>query len=131
TQVSGTWTGLPCGFAGIILVSRSSTPAADIPTFYFSSRRRHTRSTRDWSSDVCSSDLTADQGRTTVRNAAGEVETRHKFLFFRSDPAPGPGSEVMVPVKDLTNPTNYVALVSAIAQILASTIAIVVVARRL
>src|SRR5207247_7575598 len=24
-----------------------------------SSRRRHTRSTRDWSSDVCSSDLTA------------------------------------------------------------------------
>src|SRR5207247_1885844 len=26
--------------------------------FFFSSRRRHTRSTRDWSSDVCSSDLT-------------------------------------------------------------------------
>src|SRR5207247_7003738 len=26
-------------------------------TFFFSSRRRHTRSTRDWSSDVCSSDL--------------------------------------------------------------------------
>src|SRR5207247_7585411 len=25
--------------------------------FFFSSRRRHTRSTRDWSSDVCSSDL--------------------------------------------------------------------------
>src|SRR5699024_11000973 len=27
--------------------------------FFFSSRRRHTRSKRDWSSDVCSSDLTA------------------------------------------------------------------------
>src|SRR6266536_4557764 len=27
--------------------------------FFFSSRRRHTRSTRDWSSDVCSSDLGA------------------------------------------------------------------------
>src|SRR2546428_1479393 len=26
--------------------------------FFFSSRRRHTRSDRDWSSDVCSSDLT-------------------------------------------------------------------------
>src|SRR5699024_12099460 len=26
--------------------------------FFFSSRRRHTRSKRDWSSDVCSSDLT-------------------------------------------------------------------------
>src|SRR5215469_17129004 len=27
--------------------------------FFFSSRRRHTRSLRDWSSDVCSSDLLA------------------------------------------------------------------------
>src|SRR5437868_1711039 len=29
-----------------------------ILSFFFSSRRRHTRSKRDWSSDVCSSDLT-------------------------------------------------------------------------
>src|SRR5438874_10136653 len=29
--------------------------------FFFSSRRRHTRSLRDWSSDVCSSDL--ERGR--------------------------------------------------------------------
>src|SRR5437868_2466524 len=28
--------------------------------FFFSSRRRHTRSKRDWSSDVCSSDLSLD-----------------------------------------------------------------------
>src|SRR5699024_11329801 len=28
--------------------------------FFFSSRRRHTRSKRDWSSDVCSSDLYMD-----------------------------------------------------------------------
>src|SRR6267378_5911099 len=28
--------------------------------FFFSSRRRHTRSLRDWSSDVCSSDLEGD-----------------------------------------------------------------------
>src|SRR5207249_8611872 len=27
------------------------------PAFFFSSRRRHTSSKRDWSSDVCSSDL--------------------------------------------------------------------------
>src|SRR2546422_6466567 len=27
--------------------------------FFFSSRRRHTRCSRDWSSDVCSSDLQA------------------------------------------------------------------------
>src|SRR5438067_10629673 len=31
--------------------------------FFFSSRRRHTRSKRDWSSDVCSSDLVADRQR--------------------------------------------------------------------
>src|SRR5205809_4729073 len=28
--------------------------------FFFSSRRRHTRCSRDWSSDVCSSDLTVE-----------------------------------------------------------------------
>src|SRR5687768_17654872 len=28
--------------------------------FFFSSRRRHTRCSRDWSSDVCSSDLIAE-----------------------------------------------------------------------
>src|SRR5690242_21952452 len=31
--------------------------------FFFSSRRRHTRLTCDWSSDVCSSDLHADDCR--------------------------------------------------------------------
>src|SRR5699024_2546289 len=30
--------------------------------FFFSSRRRHTRSKRDWSSDVCSSDLGSSGG---------------------------------------------------------------------
>src|SRR5690606_40616597 len=30
--------------------------------FFFSSRRRHTRFSRDWSSDVCSSDLHDDYG---------------------------------------------------------------------
>src|SRR5204862_4979749 len=29
--------------------------------FFFSSRRRHTRSLRDWSSDVCSSDLAGEE----------------------------------------------------------------------
>src|SRR6266436_9545202 len=30
-------------------------------SFFFSSRRRHTRCSRDWSSDVCSSDLIDEQ----------------------------------------------------------------------
>src|SRR6266496_3161907 len=34
--------------------------------FFFSSRRRHTRSLRDWSSDVCSSDLHAVDARTRL-----------------------------------------------------------------
>src|SRR5690606_40957691 len=33
------------------------------PRFFFSSRRRHTRFSRDWSSDVCSSDLPTRIGR--------------------------------------------------------------------
>src|SRR5216683_6295978 len=35
--------------------------------FFFSSRRRHTRSDRDWSSDVCSSDLVATGPRRRPR----------------------------------------------------------------
>src|SRR5205807_6394093 len=33
--------------------------------FFFSSRRRHTRLQGDWSSDVCSSDLTTEEGPHT------------------------------------------------------------------
>src|SRR5690349_22185925 len=40
--------------------------------FFFSSRRRHTRSLRDWSSDVCSSDLlVGTDGRDVVLAGAG------------------------------------------------------------
>src|SRR3989454_6608822 len=34
--------------------------------FFFSSRRRHTRLQGDWSSDVCSSDLSGSSGTTRV-----------------------------------------------------------------
>src|SRR2546429_5646681 len=34
--------------------------------FFFSSRRRHTRCSRDWSSDVCSSDLAKPSGLVWV-----------------------------------------------------------------
>src|SRR5699024_11544891 len=37
--------------------------------FFFSSRRRHTRSKRDWSSDVCSSDLRASARSRSPVNA--------------------------------------------------------------
>src|SRR6266513_5768135 len=45
--------------------------------FFFSSRRRHTRSKRDWSSDVCSSDLAAgDQVFGEVRREQPRVRCR-------------------------------------------------------
>src|SRR5438105_4341260 len=61
--------------------------------FFFSSRRRHTRSTRDWSSDVCSSDLRASvylaavcaQGET-VGAAFLDISTGE----FRATQANGP-----------------------------------------
>src|SRR5215469_2859532 len=47
--------------------------------FFFSSRRRHTRSLRDWSSDVCSSDLAFNvPGRIavaqTMKRNAGDAD---------------------------------------------------------
>src|SRR5690349_25124562 len=51
---------------------KKPTPVSYI---FFSSRRRHTRSLRDWSSDVCSSDL------PTLQPVADTV--------LRSEPEPG------------------------------------------
>jgi protein involved in polysaccharide export with SLBB domain len=71
----------------------------------------------------------ARKGEISVRYANGEVRTRRSGVFTSSNPSPGPGSEVFVPAKDPNAPrTDYVALFGAIAQILASTVAIVVVA---
>src|SRR6266498_2983038 len=39
--------------------------------FFFSSRRRHTRCGRDWSSDVCSSDLVRSLGDASALFDAG------------------------------------------------------------
>src|SRR2546429_7440508 len=48
--------------------------------FFFSSRRRHTRCSRDWSSDVCSSDLLlkANSRRSDICGRIGGAE----FLFI-------------------------------------------------
>src|SRR5206468_11220813 len=41
--------------------------------FFFSSRRRHTRSDRDWSSDVCSSDLLLSMFSEHLSESAGRL----------------------------------------------------------
>src|SRR5438067_13048312 len=46
--------------------------------FFFSSRRRHTRSKRDWSSDVCSSDLPA-----CVSSCSQAIATEGKKLYTK------------------------------------------------
>src|SRR5699024_11610225 len=43
--------------------------------FFFSSRRRHTRSKRDWSSDVCSSDLVDLREKLVVNATPWAVQT--------------------------------------------------------
>src|SRR6266496_1916801 len=52
--------------------------------FFFSSRRRHTRSLRDWSSDVCSSDLFAPDASEILRLA---VRCQHiqRWTIARSE----------------------------------------------
>src|SRR5690606_40309694 len=51
--------------------------------FFFSSRRRHTRFSRDWSSDVCSSDLTTDSDRVLPAEVAeGLVGFGHLVRVF-------------------------------------------------
>src|SRR5260221_8431991 len=41
--------------------------------FFFSSRRRHTRSLCDWSSDVCSSDLLAMEDAIALKESFAET----------------------------------------------------------
>src|SRR5699024_11662389 len=43
-----------------------------------SSRRRHTRSKRDWSSDVCSSDLSSGPGGQSVNTTMSAVRLTHE-----------------------------------------------------
>src|SRR5207247_5774071 len=63
----------------------------------FSSRRRHTRSTRDWSSDVCSSDLfdAGDQQPAVCRvdGSAGFRAADRRVAGPLNTPRPHPGDE--------------------------------------
>src|SRR5690349_23103240 len=65
--------------------------------FFFSSRRRHTRSLRDWSSDVCSSDLQMPQpGGVKVTPPAVQVPDQTQMI--QSDQVstqPNPLSQIL------------------------------------
>ena len=60
--------------------------------FFFSSRRRHTRLRRDWSSDVCSSDLDVNHIKNSYFNIVTEsymyntsLPQSHKTIFEMSE----------------------------------------------
>src|SRR5690606_40308693 len=48
--------------------------------FFFSSRRRHTRFSRDWSSDVCSSDLAIPKSDSTDFGTDGSYKVCVKLV---------------------------------------------------
>src|SRR5947209_3212163 len=49
--------------------------------FFFSSRRRHTRYWRDWSSDVCSSDL-CTTARKKFSRGLGQMHAEHADFWW-------------------------------------------------
>src|SRR5690606_39527966 len=55
-------------------------------SFFFSSRRRHTRFSRDWSSDVCSSDLgQQNESENFSKRVLGDLQTQETSQQSRSE----------------------------------------------
>ncbi|MGQ0703341.1 MAG: SLBB domain-containing protein [Gemmatimonadales bacterium] len=72
-----------------------------------------------------------DKGKAFVTQANGKVESvKRRFLFEDTIPEPSPGAVVFVPQRDPSDKKDFVGLAASIAQILASTVAIIVVATR-
>src|SRR6266403_2234492 len=65
--------------------------------FFFSSRRRHTISLRDWSSDVCSSDLGLQlREKQKVKRTYGLLERQFRNYFEKAERAKGPTGENLI-----------------------------------
>src|SRR5204862_4087546 len=71
--------------------------------FFFSSRRRHTRSLRDWSSDVCSSDLFGN-----IENMVVTLYTQKQFFNITEAPSWAGGvndGKLRIPIQGVTSMT--------------------------
>src|SRR2546428_13663425 len=71
--------------------------------FFFSSRRRHTRSDRDWSSDVCSSDLLPASEKRRDRWAARTAQ----MALDRWPVAPGVLRRIVESTSDYIGIAHY------------------------
>src|SRR5690554_5274045 len=91
----------------------------NIPRFFFSSRRRHTRCGRDWSSDMCSSDLhhlvfnkgssSGIQPGMPVIDEGGIVGQIVRVTPFTSEAALLTDDQVSIPVQVLRNGLRLIA----------------------
>ena len=72
-----------------------------------------------------------DEDRIAVRYANGDIRTKRRFLlFFSREPEPGPGNLVTVGTKPEPEPFDLTQFLGSVAQIAASTVAIVAIAIR-
>jgi hypothetical protein len=65
-----------------------------------------------------------------VRFANGQARTRSKFLFWHSSPSPGPGSEVLVPVRDPDAGIDWSAVVGPTISALGTVTALIIAVTR-
>src|SRR2546429_4484840 len=71
-----------CAYKDSANYSRDNSMVDGVRVFFFSSRRRHTRCSRDWSSDVCSSDLTQIATQPPPSAAVAKFLKRAPRLFI-------------------------------------------------
>src|SRR5256884_4115098 len=84
-MLCGSWEGARIGGDGL----------GRLVVFFFSSRRRHTRCSRDWSSDVCSSDL---QFRAEFFNAFNHPNFANPNASLNSPGSFGKVSNTLSPI---------------------------------
>src|SRR5699024_9719143 len=79
--------------------------------FFFSSRRRHTRSKRDWSSDVCSSDLS--ETLTSNLRLTKSITISSPSLINPIGPPAAASGEMCPTATPLVAPENLPSVISA------------------
>src|SRR5256885_5358831 len=65
----------------LVLRDRIGLYRIAVAVFFFSSRRRHTRLQGDWSSDVCSSDLSSQSAQTRANPLRLDTRSRECSSF--------------------------------------------------